>query len=122
MSGKYNSWGKNVMFTKPQPIYSSFSDLIKGVVIPRRWFDSGETISKEEAKKILISSIDDLEKWGVPKIVEYLEPVKTYVAQNYGDEFEDFLLSTLIRELDKEREIVKQRVWFFELKEYVEWE
>lgn len=119
MSGKYNNWSKSVMFTKPQPIWCGYTDYIKGVVVPRKWFDTHSKISKDEAKSILISEADNLEKWGVPKYVEYLEPKKTFVCQNYGDEFEDFVLSILIDELDKNREIVKQSVWFFELKEYV---
>lgn len=118
MSGKYNSY-TSVMFIEPQPIYRGYTDFIKGVVIPRRSQGDGCKISKDEAKKILKDSIEDLNGWGVPYDVEYLEPVKDFVCQEEDGRWEEFVLSTLINDLNKNKEILKQRVWFFELKNYV---
>lgn len=117
MSGKYNSY-TSVMFIDPQPIYRGYTDFIKGVVIPRRSQGDGYKISKDEAKKILKDSIEDLNGWGVPYDVEYLEPVKDFVCQEEDGRWEEFVLSTLINDLNKNKEILKQRVWFFELKEH----
>lgn len=119
MSGKYNSY-TSVMFTDPQPIYKGYTDFIKGVVIPRRSQGDGCKISKDEAKKILKDSLEDLNGWGIPYDVEYLEPVKDFVCQEEDGRWEEFVLSTLINDLNKNKEILKQRVWFFELKNYVE--
>lgn len=119
MSGKYNSY-TNVMFTDPQPIYRGYSNYIKGVVIPRRSQGDGKKISKDDAKKILIDSKENLNGWGVPYDVEYLEPVKDFVCQEEDGRWEEFVLSTLLNVLNKNKEILKQRVWFFELKEYTE--
>lgn len=119
MSGKYNSY-TSVMFTDPQPIYKGYTDFIKGVVIPRRSQGDGCKISKDEAKKILKDSLEHLNGWGVPYDVEYLEPIKDFVCQEEDGRWEEFVLSTLINDLNKNKEILKQRVWFFELKNYVE--
>lgn len=117
MSGKYNSL-KNIMFINPQPIYSEYTEYIKGIVIPRR--GDGYKISKDEAKKILKNSIRNLNYyWGVPYNVEYLEPIKDFVYQESDWRWEEFVLSTLINNLNKNKKILKQRVWFFELKNYV---
>lgn len=119
MSGKYKNC-TSVMFIDPQPIYRGHSNYIKGVVIPRRWQGNGKKISKDDAKKILIDSKENLNGWGVPYDVEYLEPVKDFVCQDGYGRWEEFVLSTLLNVLNKNKEILKQRVWFFELKEYTE--
>lgn len=113
MSGNYLGKNSGLMFTNPQPIISwGTVDLIKGVVIPRKFYGK---ISKEEAKEELLRDKNALNKlWGVPLETEYLEPIKTFVWQEIGDVWESFCLSTLITENDKK--VYKQAVWFFPVK------
>lgn len=122
MSGKFNSLN-NVMFLETEPIISSCGKYIRGVVVIRRQDGDGKKISKEEAKKILKQDKYMLEKESeIPLNSEYLEPVKKFVCQEKNWEFGEFVLSTLINSLDKTRQILKQRVWFFELKNYILWD
>lgn len=117
MSGKYRN-NVEYMFTVPQPIFVEDTDFIKGVVVPRRDYCDNKKVSVEQAKKELFSELKNLERnWGVPKNVIYKEPRKDFVWQEKSWEYEEFCLSSILRD---EEDIIKQRVWFFELEDYVE--
>ncbi|MGL5646875.1 MAG: hypothetical protein ACRDDY_03405 [Clostridium sp.] len=117
MSGKYRN---NVvyMFTKPQPIFVNGTDLIKGVVVARRDFCNNKKVSAKDALIELKENALNLKKeFGVPASVVYKEPRKDFVWQERRWDYEEFCLSTLLKDEDN---IYTQRVWFFELEEYVE--
>ncbi|MGL5753475.1 MAG: hypothetical protein ACRCXT_23220 [Paraclostridium sp.] len=121
MSGKYRN-GVQYMFVNAQPILVRDTDTIKGVVVARRDYCDNKKVSIKQAKDELLFNKRALNRyWGVPIDVKYKEPVKDFVWQDPLWDFEEFCLSTLLEDKNNKR-VLKQRVWFFELEEYVELE